>query len=145
MSDRMSRASNWTDTSSCFPMAPISCEVIFLHTLTVRVKPGNPHKDKITQRERKEETHVKCYSKWNTHDTVATQSWWEMLSVVTFKCSRKYCYSEFSALKWIVWGFLKNKLSTVSVLWSVWRSSRSTAGGSYSMYCCGRAQQQNIF
>lgn len=46
MSDRMSRASNWTDTSSCFPMAPISWDVIFLHTPVVRAKPSNQQKYK---------------------------------------------------------------------------------------------------
>lgn len=48
MSDRMSRASSWTDTSSCFPMAPISWDVIFLQTLAVRVRPGNrQHKETV--------------------------------------------------------------------------------------------------
>lgn len=40
MSDRMSRASNCTDISSCLPMAPVSWAVIFLHTFAVMVEPA---------------------------------------------------------------------------------------------------------
>lgn len=40
ISDRMSRASSCTDTSSCFPIAPVSWAVIFLHTFAVMVEPA---------------------------------------------------------------------------------------------------------
>lgn len=40
ISDRMSRASSCTDTSSCLPMAPVSWAVIFLHTFAVMVEPA---------------------------------------------------------------------------------------------------------
>lgn len=57
ISERMSRASSWTDTSSCFPMAPISWEVIFLHTPTVSVKP--------TQHTHTHKTHMMSGKKQN--------------------------------------------------------------------------------
>ncbi len=43
MSERISKASSWMDTSSCIPNAPINWDVIFLQTLTVRLKPSTQY------------------------------------------------------------------------------------------------------
>lgn len=84
MSERMSRASNWTDTSSCFPMAPISWEVIFLHTLAVRFTPVHQYKHKNIQRYRWREE-LLLYSKHKSQScgviidigTTYSAIWWK--------------------------------------------------------------------
>lgn len=112
MSDRMSRASNWTDTSSCFPMAPISWEVIFLHTPTVRVKPGNPQKHKNP-----EGTHNAQKYRNNRHCTWS--EWWvlrfygfikEHEGKLYYKSDRFYSQTVARRLK-----YFNNVITTVSV------------------------------
>ncbi len=55
MSERISKASSWMDTSSCIPNAPINWDVIFLQTLTVRLKPSTQYKTAMTKDPKKME------------------------------------------------------------------------------------------